>query len=30
MVKKIIEFENVSKQYRERTGEIVNAFNLQI
>ncbi len=27
MGKNIIEFENVSKQYRERTGEIVNALN---
>jgi spermidine/putrescine transport system ATP-binding protein len=33
MVKKIIEFENVSKQYSERTGETVNALqpaNLEI
>jgi spermidine/putrescine transport system ATP-binding protein len=26
MVKSIIEFENISKQYRERTGEVVNAL----
>ena len=27
MVNNIIEFENVSKQYREKAGEIVNALN---